>query len=33
VVVSVGSATLDAAAGASVYRRAVEAGDGTNVTL
>ncbi|MFO7928027.1 ornithine cyclodeaminase family protein [Natronomonas sp.] len=33
VVVSVGSATLDAAAGASVYRRAVEAGDGTDVSL
>lgn len=33
VVVSVGSATLDAAAGASVYRRAVEAGDGTDASL
>ncbi|MDB2293828.1 ornithine cyclodeaminase family protein [Halorubrum ezzemoulense] len=33
VVVSVGSATLDAAAGAAVYRRAVEAGDGTTVPL
>lgn len=33
VVVSVGSATLDAAAGAAVYRRAVEAGDGTTVSL
>jgi len=33
VVVSVGSATLDAAAGEMVYRRAVEAGDGTEVPL
>jgi alanine dehydrogenase len=33
VVASVGSATLDAAAGAAVYRRAVEAGDGTTVSL
>ena len=33
VVASVGSATLDAAAGAAVYRRAVEAGDGTDVSL
>ena len=33
VVVSVGSATLDAAAGAAVYRRAAEAGDGTTVSL
>lgn len=33
VVVSVGSATLDAAAGAAVYRRAVEAEDGTTVPL
>ena len=33
VVVSVGSATLDAAAGETVYRRAVEAGDGTEVPL
>ena len=33
VVASVGSATLDAAAGAAVYHRAVEAGDGTNVSL
>ncbi|OYR52705.1 ornithine cyclodeaminase family protein [Halorubrum sp. Ea8] len=32
-VVSVGSATLDAAAGEAVYRRAVEAGDGTEVEL
>jgi alanine dehydrogenase len=33
VVASVGSATLDAAAGAAVYERAVEAGDGTEVQL
>lgn len=33
VVVSVGSATLDAAAGAAVYQRAAEAGDGTTVSL
>ncbi|EMA70726.1 ornithine cyclodeaminase [Halorubrum aidingense JCM 13560] len=33
VVVSVGSATLDAAASETVYRRAVEAGDGTEVPL
>ncbi len=33
VVVSVGSATLDAAAGETVYRRAVETGDGTEVPL
>ena len=33
VVASVGSATLDATAGAAVYRRAVEAGDGTEVSL
>ena len=33
VVASVGSATLDAAAGAAVYRRAVEAGDGTDVSI
>ena len=33
VVLSVGSATLDAAAGAAIYRRAVEAGDGTTVPL
>jgi alanine dehydrogenase len=33
VVVSVGSATLDAAAGQAIYRRAVEAGDGTEVRL
>lgn len=33
VVVSVGSATLDAAASETVYRRAVEGGDGTEVTL
>lgn len=32
-VVSVGSATLDAAAAAAVYRRALEAGDGTTVPL
>lgn len=33
VVVSVGSATLDAAAGETVYRDALEAGDGTEVSL
>jgi alanine dehydrogenase len=33
VVASVGSATLDAAAGTAVYERAVEAGDGTEVQL
>ncbi|WP_058365216.1 ornithine cyclodeaminase family protein [Haloparvum sedimenti] len=33
VVASVGSATLDAAAGAAVCRRAVEAGEGTEVSL
>ncbi len=33
VVVSVGSATLDSAAGADVYQRAIDAGDGTNVSL
>ena len=33
VVTSVGSATLDAAAGAAVYRRAVDAGDGTEVSV
>ncbi|GAB3419495.1 alanine dehydrogenase [Haloparvum alkalitolerans] len=33
VVASVGSATLDAAAGAAVYRRAVEVGEGTEIPL
>jgi len=33
VVTSVGSATLDAAAGETVYRRAVESGDGTEISL
>ncbi|MYL17205.1 ornithine cyclodeaminase family protein [Halorubrum terrestre] len=33
VVVSVGSATLDAAAGETVYREAVAAGDGTDISL
>jgi len=33
VVTSVGSATLDAAAGTTVYRRAVDAGDGTEVSF
>ena len=33
VVASVGSATLDAAAGETVYRRAVEAGAGTEISL
>jgi alanine dehydrogenase len=33
VVVSVGSATLDAAAGAAIYRRAVKVGDGTTTPL